>query len=322
MYIINSLAQLPQLALKRSFLAGVVSLSMCSYLQAEEMEHMDHAQHMNHQNQENSLSKKYEMQSQDVHDHSQNHGQMQHQHSSIASKPITSNLQSQSNQASHVNHQKEHGGQMYQRSVFENKWMLNHDGQGQFSSELESWMGSDENKIYLKAHANKAESTPENYDVSAMYSRNVADFWDVQAGLRYRYDQTHSTEKNQVDAVFGIQGLAPYYFETDAYLYIGQDDQISFSLELERDVLLTQKLILKPYLDMTIIVKDESDFAKKTGFNQTQFGVETRYEINKRVMPFLDIAYVYDRGEKPRIGETYLQKQADWLYGAGLRLRF
>ena len=317
MRIINSASRSFKPIFRYSILTALLGLFINPLGYAHDMAQMN----QQHQQKENSLDQQHDMQMQHESDSTQDHKSTVDQYSLIA--PHLTSLEPISlNQSVHSNHQKEHGGQIYQRTVFENQWQLNKHGQGQLASELESWIGSDENKLYFKGHINKAESEAENYDVSAMYSRNVANFWDIQAGLRYRYDQAYSRGKDQVDAVLGIQGLAPYYFETDAYVYIGRDDQISLSLELERDVLLTQKLILKPYLDMMVILKDGSEFAKKTGFNQTQFGLETRYEINKRFMPFIDIAYVYDRGEKRQIDDAYAQKQADWLYGVGLRLRF
>ena len=45
-----------------------------------------------------------------------------------------------------------------------------------------------------------------NYDISALYSRNVAPFWDVQTGLRYSEDKT--TEQQSIDGVIGILGFA------------------------------------------------------------------------------------------------------------------
>ncbi len=49
-----------------------------------------------------------------------------------------------------------------------------------------------------------------------------------------------------VDGVIGILGLAPYFFETQAYLYGGENNFWGASFELERDLLLTQKLITQP----------------------------------------------------------------------------
>ena len=130
----------------------------------------------------------------------------------------------------HAAHLKEHGGQIYQQTTIESKWLRNDNGQGALKSKLETRIGTDENKIFIKVHADKAESQQAEYDAKLLYSRNVADFWDVQAGLRYRNDPNREVDQNQVDAVLGLHGMAPYFFETDAYVYIGQDRQVSFNL--------------------------------------------------------------------------------------------
>lgn len=79
-------------------------------------------------------------------------------------------------------HLREHGGQVYQATKIDTGWTQNEEGEGSFSSELESWVGTDENKLFIKAHVDKAESEEANYGGSLLYSRNVADYWDVQAG--------------------------------------------------------------------------------------------------------------------------------------------
>lgn len=226
------------------------------------------------------------------------------------------------NHASDHDHQKEHGGQIYQRIILDNQWLIDGNGRGVSQSELDAWIGSDENKIFIKGHFNKAESQQENYDLAALYSRNVANFWDVQIGARYRHDQGHSNDKDQVDAMFGIHGLAPYFFETEAYVYLGKDDQISLSLETERDLLLTQKWILKPYLDLNWVIEDDSKYAKQSGLSQAKLGLETRYEINKKLMPFVDIAYQYDKGDEMTAWQNQPSSEKTWLYGVGLRLKF
>lgn len=71
-------------------------------------------------------------------------------------------------------------------------------------------------------------------------------------------------------------------FETDAYLYVGEDQLWKLSLETERDLLLLKKLIGKPYLKADVVLQDESRYASKTGLSSLQAGFQTRYEINKR----------------------------------------
>lgn len=238
------------------------------------------------------------------------------------SRHVVKNEHVHSVDTDHSAHMKEHGGQVYQQTTLESKWLRNHDGKGVLKSELESRIGTDENKIFIKVHADKAESQHTEYDAKVLYSRNVADFWDVQTGVRYRHDQNREVDENQVDAVFGLHGLAPYFFETAAYLYLGQDHQVAFNLETERDILLTQKLILKPYLELNLVLSDDSNYAKKSGLSTAQLGLETRYEINKKVMPFIDIAYGYQHGLEATTWQQQSNSEYEWLYGAGVRFKF
>jgi len=230
--------------------------------------------------------------------------------------------QSSSDDADHAAHIKEHGGQIYQQSTVESEWLRNDDGEGVLKSKLETRIGTDENKIFIKVRVDDAESEQAEYDAKVLYSRNVADFWDVQAGLRYRNDQNREVDQDQVDTVIGVHGLAPYFFETNTYLYVGQDNQTSLSLETERDVLLTQKLIVKPYLDLNVVLSDDSSYAQKTGLSTAQLGLETRYEINKKVMPFIDVAYGYKQGREQTAWQAESASDQEWLYGAGIRFKF
>lgn len=230
--------------------------------------------------------------------------------------------QSSSDQADHAAHIKEHGGQVYQHTTVESKWLRNDDGEGVLKSHLETRIGTDENKIFIKVHADQAESEQTEYEAKVLYSRMLNDFWDVQTGLRYLNNQNREVDSEQLGAVLGIHGLAPYFFETDVYLYLGKDKQGSLSLETERDLLLTQKLILKPYLDVNIVLSDDSNYAKKSGLSRAQLGLETRYEINKKVMPFVDIAYGYTKGNQQTAWQPQSDSGNEWLYGAGIRFKF
>jgi copper resistance protein B len=261
----------------------------------------------------------------EVHDdHSQHQTESAVATTAVKEKPTQplQQEQSSSDEVDHAAHIKEHGGQIYQQTTVESKWLRNDDGEGVLKSELETRIGTDENKVFIKVHANRAESEQAEYDAKVLYSRNVADFWDVQAGLRYRNDQNRELDQDQVDAVIGVHGLAPYFFETNAYLFVGQDQQVSFTLETERDLLLTQKLILKPYLDLNVIFSDDSNYAKKSGLNTAQLGLETRYEINKKVMPFVDVAYGYNKGNEETAWQQPSSSENEWLYGAGIRFKF
>ncbi|AMW79285.1 copper resistance protein CopB [Acinetobacter sp. TGL-Y2] len=224
-------------------------------------------------------------------------------------------------------HRKEHGAQVYAVTTLDNKWRVNEDGEGALKSEIETRIGTDENKIFLKAHVNKQESYDTEYDLKILYSRMISDFWDAQVGTRYWIEKVkhrqHSTDtEEKLDGVIGVHGMAPYFFETDAYLYIGKDNYSGLSVETERDLLLTQKLIFTPYLDMDVIFNDDSKYAKRSGLNGVTAGLETRYEISKKIMPYIDIAYEYSKGDKTTSFQSSNGSESSWLYGAGFRFKF
>ena len=224
-------------------------------------------------------------------------------------------------------HRKEHGAQIYAVTTIDNKWLLNEDGDGSLKSEFETRIGTDENKLFIKVHADKQEAHKAEYDAKVLYSRMISDFWDVQAGARYRAEKVEHEQQGwdteeKVDGVLGLHGLALYFFETDAYVYAGADNYAAFSLETERDLLLTQKLIFKPYLDMNIIFSDDSKYAKKSGLSNAAVGLETRYEISKKVMPYVDIAYEYSKGNEATAWQAESDEEKGWQYGMGIRFKF
>ena len=222
---------------------------------------------------------------------------------------------------SNDDHLKEHGGQIYQVTRLENAWMVDEDGKGNLGTKLETLIGTDENRLFIEANSEKSESNDPKYAVSALYSRNVAPFWDVQAGVRYSEDKNNSSS-DRVDGVIGILGLAPYFFETQAYLYGGENNFWGASFELERDLLLTQKLITQPYIEADVIFSDDSNYAAKSGLSELKTGIKTRYEITKRIKPFIDVAYQYEKGQKATSMQEATESEKGWKYGAGIELVF
>jgi len=221
---------------------------------------------------------------------------------------------------SNDDHLKEHGGQIYQVTKLENAWIVDEDGKGTLGTKFDTLIGTDENRLFIEANLDKAESNDPKYDVSALYSRNVAPFWDVQAGVRYSEDRNNNS--NRVDGVVGILGLAPYFFETQAYLYGGENNFWGASFDVNRDLLLTQKLITQPYIEANIVLNDNSDFASKTGLSELKTGIKTRYEITKRIRPFVDVAYQYEKGQKATSMQEATESEKGWKYGAGIELVF
>lgn len=220
-----------------------------------------------------------------------------------------------------INHFNDHGGQIYQSTEINQTGVLNDNGDVGFKVDLETRIGTDENKIFIKYYGIKAESESFEFDTKLLYSRNISDFWDAQLGLRYSSEHNKKFNDDHWKVVLGLHGLAPYFFENNAYLYLGKEQQVSLAWEIERDFLLTQKFILKPFLNADLVLSDQSEKPKKKGFESAELGLEARYEITKKLMPYASIEYAYKQSALEK-NMQYQVSQKNWIYGVGLRLKF
>jgi len=309
--------------LVKSVLSSALTLSSLSIFAAASSEHTGHNEHQHH-------SGYHAMQNMadDHAQHTETADAVSHQPPPklLHQQQALNTPQNSVSSASEHDHRKEHGAQIYSQIILDQKWQHSSEGNGAFKSKNQARVGTDENKIFLKLEADKHESRQAEYDAKVLYSRMISDFWDMQAGLGY---QEHSLEVNQQhtmqerwNAVLGLHGLAPYFFETSAYLEVGQDDYVALNFEAERDLLLTQKLILQPYIEVAAILNDASTYTEKTGLHEAALGLNTRYEITKQVMPYVDIAYRYEQESQWENDQLSSNSEKDWVYGLGVKFRF
>jgi len=137
------------------------------------------------------------------------------------------------------------------------------------------------------------ESRFESIQTELLYGRAVTSFFDVRAGLRYDFEP----DPERAFAVFGVQGLAPQWFEVDANLYLSDDGDLSFGLESEYDILLTQRLILQPRLELEASAQDVDAHGIGAGFTGIGLGLRLRYEISRKFAPYLGVIWESALGE-------------------------
>ena len=100
-------------------------------------------------------------------------------------------------------------------------------------------------RAVLKAEGEVDGGKFEEARTELLWGHAVAPFWDAQLGVRY----DSGVGPNRRWLAFGIQGLAPYWFEVDAAIYIGDEGRTALRLDAEYELLLTQKLILQPKIE-------------------------------------------------------------------------
>ncbi len=110
-------------------------------------------------------------------------------------------------------------------------------GSGQ-TWEVQGWYGNDTNKLWIRTEGDRRRGKIEGGDVEAFWNRNIATFWSTQMGVRHELGDGPTRNWG----AFGIQGLAPYWFELEATGYVGPSGRTAARLRAEYELLFTQRL--------------------------------------------------------------------------------
>ena len=175
--------------------------------------------------------------------------------------------------------------------------------------DLDGWIGGDINRLWLKSEGEVTDGKTEKAEIWALYGRNIAPNWDLQAGVRHDVKPDLPGARARTYLTAGVTGLSPYWFETEAHLFVRDDGAVSARLRQENEWLLTQRLIMKPRLEVNINMRKDPAGGLGTGITDASLGLQTRYEFRREFAPYVDLtyrrsfgataAYARARGEKP-----------------------
>ena len=188
--------------------------------------------------------------------------------------------------------------------------------------DAEGWYGGDRNKFWWKAEGSKQLSGPSSgeAEVQALYSRLVAPFWDLQAGVRYDRTWGSGPDHDRSFLVLGFEGLAPYWFELEPAVFVSEDGDVSAQLTATYDVLLTQRLILQPRLDLNAAAQDVPEFGVGSGLNNVELGLRLRYEIRREFAPYIGLNWIRQIGDTADLARASGDPVDDLRFVLGLRL--
>jgi len=177
-----------------------------------------------------------------------------------------------------------------------------------------AYVGYDLNKIYIYSEGEKAnEVSYAESENQLVYSRAISPFWDIQLGVGY--DKVEKSD--QTWGVVGIQGLAPYFFETRAVVLVNKDGNIGLRVEAEYEALLSQKLILTPSVGIAAYTKENAEMGLGSGLSNLTLGARLRYEFVREFAPYLGVEW------SKNFGDTDKYTPLDKVYAtAGLRFWF
>ena len=192
------------------------------------------------------------------------------------------------------------------------------DGVSGFSWDNRGWVGGDVNRFWFRTEGAAEEGDLEEGQVHALYGRAIHRWWDVVAGVR----QDFSPDPSRTWAAVGIQGRAPYFFEVEATAYIGESGRTHFRFETEYELLLTNRLVLQPLVELEIYGKSDPERHIDAGLSSGAFGLRLRYEIRREFAPYVGITWNRKFFGTADFAEHAGERTGGARFATGLRIWF
>ncbi|MCU7839985.1 MAG: copper resistance protein B [Candidatus Thiodiazotropha sp. (ex Troendleina suluensis)] len=184
--------------------------------------------------------------------------------------------------------------------------------------DADAWVGYDLNKFWFKTEVERVDGETEEAEVQFLYSRAVAPFWDVQAGWR----RDIKPEPDRDFLALGFKGLAPYLFEVDTGVFIGESGQIGARIDAEYEYMLTQKLILSPEIEMNLYSKDDEEVGIGSGLSDMELGLRLRYEVLREFAPYIGVNWTKIFGQTADFASDEGEDTSDVQIVLGIRAWF
>ncbi len=198
-------------------------------------------------------------------------------------------------------------------------------GHEELAWDFQAWYGGDVNRVYLKSEGENVQGDGKDAEFESLemlYSRLIADFWELQGGVGYQGGVFSDDHAERGYGVIGLQGVMPYGIETDLALQVSDEGDVSASLEGEYDLRLTQRLYLQPRTEIAVAASEAEAFGVGEGLNSVRVGMRLGYEVTRRFAPYIGAYWQKQYGDTADIARHHGDPTEDTGVVAGVRLMF
>ncbi|MEX2629115.1 MAG: copper resistance protein B [Tistlia sp.] len=188
--------------------------------------------------------------------------------------------------------------------------------------EGEAFVGTDEWKLRLESEGEWSLDGHgfETLESQVLIQRPLDEFFDLKAGLRY----DAPSGPNRLYGVLGLSGLARQWVEVEAALFFSEEGGApSARLELEYELLLTNRIILTPAVEVDFAFADDEEIGVGAGLSTSELGLRLSYDLLYRdVAPYLGLHWEKAYGKTAEFGREEGEGTDELFAVIGVRLRF
>ena len=212
-----------------------------------------------------------------------------------------------------------HGGAIYRNLLVNLAEYQARRGRDGYRWDGEAWIGGDLNRLVLKSEGEGSfKEAVGNADIQALYSRAIDPYWNIQAGIR----QSFQPGPDRPYAVLSVEGLAPYWLEAEASLFLSSKGDLLARAETYYDQRITQRLVLQPRAELNFSAQDVRENQIGSGLSSAELGLRLRYEIRREFAPYIGFSWERSVGDTARFARAAGDDVQSRNFVMGLRFWF
>ncbi|MGB3930981.1 MAG: copper resistance protein B [Sphingobium sp.] len=212
-----------------------------------------------------------------------------------------------------------HGGSSFSQIMLNLAEVQIRDGQNAYRWDGEAWFGGDINRLTIKSEGEgKLRRSTGRAEIQALYSRAISPYWNLQGGVRL--DRRLSSSRAY--ASVGVEGLAPYWFDIEAALFVSDQGDILGRIQGYHDMRLTQRLVLQPRAEFNISAQNIPGQRLGSGITDAEIGLRLRYEAKREIAPYVGVSWERKVGGTARIARKTGEGVGTTSLVIGMRIWF
>ena len=195
------------------------------------------------------------------------------------------------------------------------EWQSVEGGTG-INVDSKGWVGWDRDRLWFRAEGDGENGRVGEAEAQLFYGRQFSRWWDVVAGVR----QDFRPGPSRTWAAIGVQGLAPYRFDVELTAYVGAGGRTHFRGEVEYELLLTNRLVLQPLIEVEVFGKSDPERGIGSGLSTTEAGFRLRYEFRREFAPYVGVVWNNKYGGTADFAEAAGEDTGGARFVTGVRL--
>lgn len=177
--------------------------------------------------------------------------------------------------------------------------------------DMQYTLGKDLHKWSLQWQGEADKHGIEQSELDIYYSRAISPYWNGTLGIVHDAKPEPTRSWLQI----GVEGIAPYFVDSDIDVLLGEDGDLGVRVQLEKELMLTQRWVLKPELEFDVYTQSDSLLNQPSGLQSVEFGLRLAYEFNRQFALYAGVVY-------ERVNSLNQADKEETLAAAGLYFWF